>query len=83
VLDGYGSRVDDVLERRNITEDEDNDNSEDHSGEERPVLRGLVEDGRLLENTEAAGTCSEEVEELPLLVLAKVSLCGIEVVELT
>jgi hypothetical protein len=35
----------------------------------KPVLRGFVEDGGLLENTEAAGASCEKVEDLPGYVL--------------
>lgn len=51
--------VDRVLEGWNVTEDEDDNDSEDHSREERPVLSSLVEDRRLLEDAESASASSK------------------------
>lgn len=69
------------MQRWDVTEDEDDDDSEDHAGEEEPVLilrehenwkrsggtylSILVEDGRLLENTQAASAGGKKVEQLP------------------
>jgi hypothetical protein len=65
VLDGNLARIDGVLQRGDVAEDEDNDNGEQHGGENEPVLRVLVEERRLLEDAEAARARCEEVEELP------------------
>jgi hypothetical protein len=65
VLDRNLARIDGVLQRGNVAEDEDNDNGEQHGGENEPVLRLLVEERRLLEDAEAARARCEEVEELP------------------
>jgi hypothetical protein len=51
--------VDRILESRNIAEDEDHNDGEDHGREERPVLCSLVEDGRLLEDAESASASSK------------------------
>lgn len=65
MLDGDSSGADDVLQRRNVQEDEGDYDGEDHGGEKREVLSGLVENRRLLEDAEATGTCCEEIEKLP------------------
>lgn len=65
VLDWNRRRIDSALHGGRVAEDEDDDNGEDHGGEEEQVLRVFIEDGRLLEDAEAAGARREEVEELP------------------
>lgn len=59
MLDRHRSCADGTLERRNVAEDEDNDDSEDHSRKERPILGRFVEYWWLLEDAESAGASSE------------------------
>jgi hypothetical protein len=65
VLDRNLAGIDGTLQRGDVAEDEDDDNGEQHSGENKPVLRALVEEWGLLEDAEAARAGCEEVEELP------------------
>lgn len=87
VLYGDSGGANDSLQRRNVQEDEGDYNGEDHGGEKREVLKGvlvflgqerkggdgdaylsrLVENRGLLEDAEAAGTCCEEIEKLPVI----------------
>ena len=65
MLDRDLAGIDGVLQRGNIAEYEDDDNSEQHGGEDEPVLRVLVEERGLLEDAEATRARCEKVEELP------------------
>jgi hypothetical protein len=66
--------ADGILQRRDVTENEDDDNGEDHARKEEPVLRIFVENGWLLEDTEASSTCGEKVEQLPIRCVSHLSL---------
>jgi hypothetical protein len=65
MLDGHFGGRNSALNRRYVAKDKDNHDSEDHGREEKQVLCGLVEDGWLLEERQAACAGREEVEELP------------------
>jgi hypothetical protein len=57
--------IDCCLQRGNVAENEDHDDSENHGREEQPVLRLLVEEWGLLKYAQAARARGKEVEELP------------------
>ena len=74
----------DDLQLRDVQPDDDHDESEKDGREEVPVLRLLVEEGRMLEDAQTAVAEGHEVEPLPAerkkkisrFVRKIISLCG-------
>jgi len=65
ILDRHLARANRLLQTGDVAENKHHDNCKHHAGEQEPVLRLFVENRGLLEDTQAAGTCGEQVEELP------------------
>lgn len=64
MLNWHLTSVDRILKTRNVTEDEDHHNRKQHTWEQQPILRLLVEQRRLLENRQTACSCCKQIEQL-------------------